>query len=331
MFEQASRVEGLVLVLSLSVGASGSQISRFGIAVEPRSLRGASVSSFRIAEYHRRDLHCGRDGRLHFEYSRIRSSTLEYARVRSSTLEYARVRTSTLEYARVRTSTLEYARVRSSTLEYARVRSSTLEYARVRSSTLEYARVRSSTLEYARLRSSTLEYARVPSSTHEYARVRTCTLENARVRSSTLEYARVRSSALECSRVRSSALEYARVRSSTRIGRRRCIAKTHWIGEDELRRHIGRRRRIGVAKTASGDTLRGYGPGRRDALRSRFHDITATSTMRGCVPSRPLAVWPAGPKQPTPNSISLRAPRRGGARMAQSVSSVRSTVGFLIR
>ena len=243
---------------------------------------------------------CGCDGRLHFEYSRIRSSTLEYARVRSSTLEYARVRSSTLEYARVRSSTLEYARVRTSTHEYARVRSSTLEYARVRSSTLEYARVRSSTL--------------------------------ARVRSSTLEYARVRS------RVRSSTLEYARARSSTRIGRRRRIAKTqldrrrriaktHWVGEDALRR------RIGVAKTASGDTLRGYGPGRRDALRSRFHDITATSRMRGCVPSRPLVVWPAGPKQPTPNSISLRAPRRGGARMemAQSVSSVRSTVGFLIR
>ena len=45
MFEQASRVEGLVLVLSLSVGASGSQISRFGVAVEPQSLRGVSVSS----------------------------------------------------------------------------------------------------------------------------------------------------------------------------------------------------------------------------------------------------------------------------------------------
>ena len=266
--------------------------------------------------------HCGCDGRLHFEYSRIRSSTLEYARVRSSTLEYARVRTSMLEYARVRSSTLEYARVCSSTLEYARVRSSTLEYPRVRSSTLEYARVRSSTLEYARVRTST----------HEYARVRSSTLEYARVRSSTLEYARVRSSTLEYARVRSSTLEYAHWGAQTHcedtlLDRRRRIAKTHWVGEDALRR------RIGVAKTASGDTLRGYGPGRRDALRSRFHDITATSRMRGCVPSRPLAVWPAGPKQPTPNSISLRAPRRGGARMemAQSVSSVRSTVGFLIR
>ena len=225
-------------------------------------------------------------------------------------------------------STRAYARVRSSTLEYARVRTSMLEYARVRSSTHEYARVRTSTHEYARVRSSTLEYARVRSSTHEYARVR----------SSTLEYARVRTSTLECARVRSSTLEYARARSSTRIGRRRRIAKTqwdrrrriaktHWVGEDALRR------RIGVAKAASGDTLRGYGPGRRDALRSRFHDTTATSRMRGCVPNRPLVVWPAGPKQPTPNSISLRAPRRGGARMemAQSVSSVRSTVGFLIR
>ena len=98
--------------------------------------------------------HCGCDGRLHFEYSRIRSSTLEYARVRTSMLEYARVRSSTHEYARVRSSTLEYAaRVRTCTLEYARVRSSTLlEYARVRSCTLEYARVRSSTLEHARVR-----------------------------------------------------------------------------------------------------------------------------------------------------------------------------------
>ena len=225
--------------------------------------------------------HCGCDGRLHFEYSRIRSSTLEYARVRSSTLEYARVRSSTHEYARVRSSTLEYARVRTSTHEYARVRSSTHEYARVRSSTHEYARVRSSTHEYARVRSSTLEYAHWAAQTH----------------------------------------------CEDTLDRRRRIAKTHWVGEDALRR------RIGVAKTASGDTLRGYGPGRRDALRSRFHDIAATSRMRVCVPSRPLVVWPAGPKQPTPNSITLRAPRRGGARMemAQSVSSVRSTVGFLIR
>ena len=205
-------------------------------------------------------------------------------------------------------STRAYARVRSSTLEYARVCSSTLEYARVRTSTHEYARVRSSTLlEYARVRSSTLEYARVRSSTHEYARVRPSTLEYARVRSSTLEYAHWA----------------AQTHSEDTLDRRRRIAKTHWVGEDAL----------GVAKTASGDTLRGYGPGKRDALRSRFHDITATSRMRGCVPSRPLVVWPAGPKQPTPNSISLRAPRRGGARMemAQSVSSVRSTVGFLIR
>eukprot|EP00439_Symbiodinium_sp_Y106_P024762 s1421_g3.t1 len=89
-----------------------------------------------------KNFHCGRDGRLHFEYSRMRSSTLEYARVRSSTLEYARVRSSTHEYARVRSSTLEYARVRSSALECARVLSSALECARVRSSTLEYARVR---------------------------------------------------------------------------------------------------------------------------------------------------------------------------------------------
>ena len=163
------------------------------------------------------------------------SSTRAYARVRSSTLEYARVRTSTHEYARVRSSTLEYARVGSSTHEYARVRSSTLEYARVRTST----RVRSSTLEYARVRSSTHEYARVRSSTLEYARVRTSTLEYARVRSSTLEYARVRTSTHEYARVRSSTLEYARARSSTRIGRRRRIAKTQWIGEDELRRHIG--------------------------------------------------------------------------------------------
>ena len=245
----------------------------------------------KIRTYSTSNFHCGCDGRLHFEYSRIRSSTLEYARVRSSTLEYARVRTSMLEYTRVRSSTLEYARVRTSTLEYARVRSSTLEYARVRSSTLEYARVRSSTHEYARVRSSTLEYARG--------------------RSSTLEYAHWA----------------AQTHCEDTLDRRRRIAKTHWVGEDALRR------RIGVAKTASGDTLRGYGPGRRDALRSRFHDITATSRMRGCVPSRPLVVWPAGPKQPTPNSISLRAPRRGGARMemAQSVSSVRSTVGFLIR
>ena len=232
-------------------------------------------------------------------------------RVLAHTLEYARVRSRTLEYARVRSSTLEYARVRSSTLEYVRVRSSTHEYARVRSSTLEYSRVRSSTLEYARVRSSTLEYARVRSSTHEYARVRSSTLEYARVRSSTLEYAHWA----------------AQTHCEDTLDRRRRIAKTHWVREDALRR------RIGVAKTASGETLRGYGPGRRDALRSRFHDITATSRMRGCVPSRPLVVWPAGPKQPTPNSISLRAPRRGGAHMemAQSVSSVRSAVGFLIR
>ena len=155
------------------------------------------------------NFHCGCDGRLHFEYSRVRSSTLEYARGRSSTLEYARVRSSTHEYARVRSSTFEYARVRTSTHEYARVRSSTLEYARVRSSTHEYARVRSSTLEYARVRTSTLEYARVCSST----------------------------------------LEYGRARSSTLIGRRRRIAKTHWIGEDELRRHIG------YAKTHCEDAL----------------------------------------------------------------------------
>ena len=59
--------------------------------------------------------HCGRDGRLHSEYSLIRSSTLEYARVRWSMLECARVRSSMLEYS----STLEYARECSSTLEYA--------------------------------------------------------------------------------------------------------------------------------------------------------------------------------------------------------------------
>ena len=41
------------------------------------------------------------------------------------------------------------------------------------------------------------------------------------------------------------------------LDRHRCIAKTHWIGEDASRR------RIGVVKTASEDTLRGYGPGRR--------------------------------------------------------------------
>eukprot|EP00439_Symbiodinium_sp_Y106_P083229 s861_g23.t1 len=58
------------------------------------------------------------------------------------------------------------------------------------------------------------------------------------------------------------------------LGRRRRIAKTHWVGEDALRR------RIGVAKTASGDALPGYGPG-ADASRSRFHDITATSRVRG--------------------------------------------------
>ena len=57
------------------------------------------------------NLHCGRDGRLHSEYSRIRSSMLAYARVRSSILEYARVCSSMLEHARVRSSMLEYVRV----------------------------------------------------------------------------------------------------------------------------------------------------------------------------------------------------------------------------
>ena len=57
------------------------------------------------------NLHCGRDGRLHSEYSRIRSSMLAYARVRSSMLEYARVCSSMPEHARVRWSMLEYIRV----------------------------------------------------------------------------------------------------------------------------------------------------------------------------------------------------------------------------
>ena len=55
-------------------------------------------------------LHCGRAGRLHSEYSLIRSSTPEYARVRWSMLEHASARSSRLEYARVRSSMLQYSR-----------------------------------------------------------------------------------------------------------------------------------------------------------------------------------------------------------------------------
>ena len=83
-------------------------------------------------------LHCGRDGRLHADYSRIRSSIRAYARACSSTLEYARVCWSMLEYVRVRSSMLEYAQVCSSTLEYARVVSSMLEHAPIFSSTPEW-------------------------------------------------------------------------------------------------------------------------------------------------------------------------------------------------
>ena len=52
---------------------------------------------------------------------------------------------------------------------------------------------------------------------------------------------------------------------------RRCIAKTHWVGGDAL----GRRKRIGVAKTASTVQVGA------DALRSRFHDIAATLRVLG--------------------------------------------------
>ena len=59
-----------------------------------RSLR----CTLHVLEIVAETLHGGLHGRLHSEYSLMRSSTLEDARVRSSTLEYARVLPSTTKH-----------------------------------------------------------------------------------------------------------------------------------------------------------------------------------------------------------------------------------------
>ncbi|CAE7584461.1 unnamed protein product [Symbiodinium microadriaticum] len=68
-----------------------------------------------------------------------------------------------------------------------------------------------------------------------------------------------------------------------RIGWRRRMAKTRWIGADALRR------RIGAVKMASEDTFEATAQEGADTLRSRFHDIAATSRMRGQVHMHDLA------------------------------------------
>ena len=61
------------------------------------------------------------------------------------------------------------------------------------------------------------------------------------------------------------------------------MAKTRWIGADALRR------RIGAVKMASEDTFEATAQEGADTLRSRFHDIAATSRMRGQVHMHDLA------------------------------------------